>query len=180
MIYILEGPDGTGKTTLANKIAEYKKASVLHSYFDKSWDIYEHHKDVMNAAFNLEKWRPVVVDRWVDSETVYGSVFRGKPGYDTFAYIDFVLNLARVGDSGPMPVAPEMVWIYCRNDNAVKNHLKNMEKRNEMFDDMTKVVDEFDKLIKNDPHNRKWIVYDFNKVKVRDFVKELPGENFVN
>lgn len=168
MIYILEGPDGTGKTTLAHKIAEYKKASVLHSYFDTSWDIKKHHDDMLKSALIAEKWRPVVLDRWVDSETVYGTIFRGKPGYDTGEYL-FLRK----------PELKNVIWIYCRNDNAVKNHLKNMKRRNEMFDTMEQVVTMFDDLVKYDA-TRDWIEYDFNKVKVRDFVKELPGENFVD
>ncbi len=173
MIYILEGPDGTGKTTLANEIAETKKTSVIHSYFDTKWDIKQHHIDMWKAAKMVSKWRPVVLDRWAISELVYGEVFRKKPGYDVLAFLwemgyDF----------------EDVIWIYCRNDNAVDNHLKNKEKRQEMFDDMTDVVTLFDKIVA-DPDvslelGIKWIPYDYDKVDMKEFVKELPGENYTN
>lgn len=173
MIYILEGPDGTGKTTLANEIAEQKKASVIHSYFDPKWDIKKHHMDMWQAAQIVSRWRPVVLDRWAISELVYGTVFRGKPGYEVPGL------LWEMGDE-----FDNVVWIYCRNDNAVENHLKNMEKRNEMFNDMKEVVTMFDEIVKNPDLSTelgiKWIEYDFDKVDMKEFVKELPGENFVD
>jgi len=168
MIYILEGPDGTGKTTLANEIAETKKTSVLHSYFDRSWDIKQHHKDMFAAAKLASQWRPVVLDRWAPSEFVYGTVFRGGPGYDVLGYLWEM-----------EPELKDVVWIYCRNDNAVENHLKNIKFRNEMFSDMSSVVEVFDEFIKNDK-DRKWIEYDFDKVDMVEFVRGLPGENFTN
>lgn len=169
MIYILEGADGTGKTTLANEIAETKKTSVVHSYFDKTWDIKDHHMDMWRAAYSISKWRPVVLDRWAPSEYVYGNVFRNKPGYDVMGLLwemeyDF----------------KDVIWIYCRNDDAVENHLKNKEVRSEMFDSMEKVITEFDNFVKATSQFIKWVEYDFDKVDMKQFVKELPGENFVN
>ena len=160
MIYILEGPDGAGKTTLANEIAEQKKASVIHSYFNKRWDIKKHHMDVWNAAQKVSEWNPVVLDRWAPSEFVYGNVFRGKPGYDVKGL------LSNWDDS-------QVVWIYCRNDNAVENHLKNMKRREEMFDDMTEVVKAFDEFVESTPE-LGWLTYDYDKMDMKQFVKELP------
>lgn len=58
-IYIIEGPDGTGKTTLANEIAEQSKASIVHCSYDKDWDIKVHHKDMFKAAKLIAQWMPV-------------------------------------------------------------------------------------------------------------------------
>lgn len=165
MIYIVEGADGTGKSTLANKIAEVKKASVLHSYFDKTWEIWDHHRDMLDAAEKVAKWRPVVLDRWAHSELVYGSVFRNGPSYP----IEFMISSIKEPEN--------VIWIYCRNDNAVKNHLKNAKQRSEMFDDMTKVVEKFEAVIDAE-NDRAWVTYDFDKVNVTKFVEDLPGENF--
>lgn len=165
MIYILEGPDGAGKTTLANIIAEQRKASVVHSYFDKSWDIKAHHMDMWKAANIINEWRDVVLDRWAPSEAVYGPIFRDKAGYD-------VMELLWGFDD------KNVTWIYCRNDNAVQNHLKNMETRDEMFDDMSQVVVEFDKFI-NDTDFLNWITYDYDKVDMLEFVKNLPSDRKV-
>lgn len=162
MIYVLEGPDGVGKTTLANEIAAQKKASVVHSYFDKSWDIKQHHIDMLKASKIISKWKPVVLDRWAPSEFVYGTVFRGKPGYDVMGFLWEIEDELK-----------DIVWIYCRNDNAVENHLKNAKERHEMYDSMKEVVTLFDEYIDGD--DRDWIVYDFDKVNMEQFVKELPN-----
>lgn len=160
MIYILEGPDGAGKTTLANEIAEQRKASVVHSYFDPSWDIKEHHKDMFKAAQIINVWRDVVLDRWAPSELIYGDVFRGKPGYDVLGYLWEMESELQ-----------DVTWIYCRNDNAVENHLKNMEKRDEMFDDMSEIVTRFEEFVADSDLN--WITYDYDKVDMKEFVKNL-------
>lgn len=160
MIYILEGPDGAGKTTLANEIAEQRKASVVHSYFDPTWDIKQHHKDMFRAAKIINVWRDVVLDRWAPSELIYGDVFRGKPGYDVLAYLWEM-----------EPELQDVTWIYCRNDNAVENHLKNMEKREEMFDDMSEIVKRFEEFVADSDLN--WITYDYDKVDMKEFVKNL-------
>lgn len=160
MIYILEGPDGTGKTTLANEIAEQRKASIIHSYFDKSWNIKDHHKDMFKAAKIINKWRDVVLDRWAVSELIYGTVFRGGPGYDVYGYLwEMDIELQ------------DVIWIYTRNDNAVENHLKNMKERDEMFNDMSEVAKLYDEFIEKSDLN--WITYDYDKVDMKEFVAKL-------
>lgn len=162
MIYVLEGPDGVGKTTLANEIAEQFKASVVHSFFDISWDIKAHHLDMWKAAKIISNWKPVVLDRWAPSEYVYGMAFRNKAGYDVEGLLWEMEDEFK-----------DVVWIYCRNDNVVKNHLKNSKEREEMFDDMTVVATMFDAFI-DDDKSRGWIVYDYDKVDMKEFVRELP------
>lgn len=160
-IYILEGPDGTGKSTLANEIAKHTKASILHCSYNKDWDIKQHHIDIFKAAKLIVQWMPVVLDRWAYSELVYGTVFRNKPAYDVKDYIfENEHDLASA------------VWIYCRNDEAAENHKKHMELRDEMYDDMSEVSKTFDEFIKADK-DINWTEYDYTKVNIKDFVKEI-------
>jgi thymidylate kinase len=164
MIYILEGPDGTGKSTLAAAIAEKTKGHILHSTFNKDWDIEEYHTEIMEAAIDLNRYQDVVIDRWAPSEFVYGKVFRGKPSYDSSILVEEYFG------------QHDITWIYCRNDNAVENHLNNKKNRKEMFDDMTKVVEEFDDYVSYTSNNwikLPWITYDFDKVDIDNFVKEI-------
>lgn len=159
MIYILEGPDGVGKTTLANAIAEKTKGHVLHCSWSKDWNMEEYFETVMDAAKELDFYQDVVIDRWAPSEYVYGHVFRGGPSFDVF---DFIKDQTQ---------DTEVTWVMCRNDNAVLNHLKNKEKREEMFEDMTDVVANF-MLFANDTPELKWIDYNFNKIRTEDWVDE--------
>ncbi len=160
-IYILEGPDGTGKSTLANEIAKHTKASILHCSYNKGWDIKQHHIDIFKAAKLIAQWMPVALDRWAYSELVYGTVFRNKPAYDVKDYI-----LENEHDLS------NAVWIYCRNDEAAENHKKHMEFRDEMYDDMGEVSKTFDEFIKADK-DIDWIEYDYTKVNMKEFVKDL-------
>lgn len=162
-LYILEGADGTGKSTLANAIAEETKGHVLHCSYDKTWNIEDYHCLVMKSAKELVNYQSVVIDRWAPSEYVYGHVFRGKPSYDTSLIIEKFIS-------------KDMVWIYCKSDDAVENHKKNINIRDEMFDDMTKVTKEFDEYVHYTSNNWvhiPWVEYDFDKVNMKSFVKEI-------
>lgn len=160
MIYILEGPDGVGKSTLAKEIAEQKKAHVLHSSFNKEWDIYKYHKTIFRAAQILSDYQDVVIDRWAPSEWVYGTVFRDGPSYEVDQVIDFY------------NANEDITWIYCRNDNAAANHREHMNLRPEMFDDMTEVAKKFDQFVEEHPR-LNWAVYDYEKVDMKKFVESL-------
>lgn len=162
MIYIIEGPDGVGKTTLANAILEKSKGHLLHATYDKTWDIKDYHGSMITAAHLLNKYQDVILDRWAPSDGVYGRVFRGEPSYDTRRVVELA------------DILYDIKWIYCRNDNAVENHLRNKEKREEMYDSMEEVVKEYDKYMRESFVN--WIQYDFTKNNMNQFVEKLLGK----
>lgn len=166
MIYILEGPDGVGKTTLAEEIAKQKDATVVHPYFNKKWNMEAYHTAFIQfAEYMSDAGINVVLDRWTPSEEVYAKVFRDGAAYNTDSMIRYYYHQLK------LPI----VFIYCRNDNAVKNHLKNSKERHEMFEDMTRIVEEFDEYVEQRPE-MNWLHYDYDKVNMEEFVKELPDE----
>jgi thymidylate kinase len=163
-LYILEGPDGTGKTTLAKSIADATGGHILHGTYNESWDVKKYHETMLEAATSLLPYQDVVMDRWALSELVYGTVFRGEPAYqvmDTMKSHEDKLREAR--------------WIYCRHDDVVKNHERNKEIRFEMFDNMEKVQAMYDGFVRVDKE-REWLVYDFGRVALNDFVIEITKE----
>lgn len=168
MIYILEGPDGVGKTTLARAIQDKTKGHLLHASFNKDWDIEMYHLQLIDTALELDQYQDVIIDRWTPSEAVYGKVFRGSESYNTDRFLENISDRSNL-------VNPSVAkWIYCRNDKAVENHLKNKEERTEMFDDMTKIVEGFDKyMTKSKKLGYPWIEYDFDKVDMNSFVEEV-------
>jgi len=158
MIYVIEGPDGTGKSTLAAAIAKKVNGQVLHLTYKQTKSSERYHIIFMQAAQDLDDIGiPVILDRWVPSERVYGNVFRKGERFNT----DKVIKAYGNG----------VVWIYCRNDNAVENHLRNKSLRSEMFDSMGKIAPAFDEYIARSPLN--WLVYDYTKISKEEFAENL-------
>jgi thymidylate kinase len=157
-IIVLDGSDGTGKSTLARNLANKTKGHILHCSYDKSWDFVRYFEAIMDSAVKLSHWQTVIVDRWVPSGQVYDIVFRGgiKEDYDS------IIDLYKEVD---------ITWVYCKNEFAIENHLRNAKKRDEMYDDMTEVVKEFDKYIKNS--KLSWITYDFNELDVNNIIERI-------
>lgn len=163
MIYILEGADGTGKSTLAEKLARHVHGMVIHAYFDELWDMKTYHETLIKVAQDLDQQGiPVVLDRWALSELVYGKAFRGGPSFNVAEMIN---GYGRVG----------VKWVYCKNDNAVENHNKNKKERHEMFDDMSQVVKLFDQAVTETPQ-LNWYTFDYDKVKTPAFLKKLTED----
>lgn len=159
-VIIIDGPDGTGKSTLAKALAKRTNGEVIHSSWNKNWDIKKYHCAKFNYAVELQDIGITpVLDRWAASENIYAKVFRDGESYDTNELIQ------EVDDNY------EITWIFCRNDNAAENHLKHMQRREEMWDDMNLVAEEFDKYIKKSSVD--WWIYDYDKVDINEFVKEI-------
>lgn len=76
-IIFLEGPDGSGKTTLANSLIKTHKANYFHSTFSKDLGItlYRHSNHLI-AAENLASIDDVcVIDRSIISLMIYEYIF---------------------------------------------------------------------------------------------------------
>lgn len=75
MILILEGPDGAGKTTLANKISLMTGWKIQHFSYPKNQDdidkMYMMYVDAIKGAGNI------IFDRCWYSDMTYGPVMRG-------------------------------------------------------------------------------------------------------
>jgi thymidylate kinase len=76
MIFIIEGPDGAGKTTLANKLSQQTGYQIIHrvkpeTQEDKD-EMMKTYLDVINSGKNC------IFDRAWYSEMVYGPIMRDK------------------------------------------------------------------------------------------------------
>lgn len=78
MIIILEGPDGGGKTTLANTLSKHSGWPIKHFSYPKTQEevdnMFSMYLDMLNS---LEPTENVILDRCWYSDMCYGPVMRG-------------------------------------------------------------------------------------------------------
>ena len=149
---IIDGADCTGKTTLARSICEALGAQYLHCSFDKRWNMEEYHRLMLHTAGKLEQIAnvPVVMDRWALSEHAYGNAYRDGPAYDTLTLMQEAVD------------AYSPTFIYCRTDHAAATHAYMRDNRKEMFDEISSVIAEYDKIIELGQYPTH-ILYDYTK-----------------
>jgi thymidylate kinase len=90
MLVIIEGVDGVGKSTLANRLAEATGATQLHASQPKSnaleeyvQPLHDYLPSTVQDAYDCRfDERHVVCDRWHLGELVYGPIYRGGTIFD--------------------------------------------------------------------------------------------------
>ena len=83
MIYILEGPDGSGKTTLANKLVEMAGCPYYHFSYPRSQEEADNLFKTYYEKLVILNGRDSVIDRMWISTMVYGEILRGKSEVST-------------------------------------------------------------------------------------------------
>lgn len=79
MIYIIEGPDGAGKTTLAEQIKEANPGSkILHFGAPATLEEAENYWMVYLAVLKAHAGETVILDRSWYSDMVYGPIMRAR------------------------------------------------------------------------------------------------------
>ena len=140
MIIILDGPDGTGKTTLARMLCKKLDATYLHLTYRWKKKIFDYHTAAIRYAARLN--RPVIIDRWWPSEAVYAKAYRG--GSDWPLQGRMCDRIARKFGA---------VYVYCLPESvqsAVIHHAELKQHREEMYDDIAVVADLYLKLWNGD------------------------------
>lgn len=92
MIIVLEGADGTGKTTLANKLQlAFPGSKYIHATWSRELDcrMLEYHMGILADAykFTQETRLPAIIDRLWLSEAIYAQVFREGSKYPKEALV---------------------------------------------------------------------------------------------
>lgn len=123
VIIILEGPDGSGKTTLANQLAAQTGYPVVHRSNPKT----EEEKQQMLAMYKeaVKKSRNVIFDRAWYSEMVYGPIMRDAAYISYPAMYELERGLCKVGSILIYCTdSPNILWKRClkRGEDYIKNY----------------------------------------------------------
>ena len=76
-LIIVDGCDGTGKTTLAQAICDRYNGVYMHNTYRWKDKMYLYHTAALHRALKLSKTQLVVIDRLWMSEAIYAEVYRG-------------------------------------------------------------------------------------------------------
>lgn len=132
MIFILEGPDGVGKTTLAQHMAKKLGAVYLHLSYRWPDHMFEYHTAAIRWAIRKSRKQPVIIDRWWPSEALYAAEYRGGSKWSQMGRM--MDRVARKHGA---------VYIYCLPEDLVeyeKRFDKLKTEREEMYDNVLGVA----------------------------------------
>ncbi len=138
-IYVLEGPDGVGKTTLSEALCKAVRGRYIHLTYRWKDRMNLYHGAALSFALKVARKQPVVIDRWWPTEVVYADAYRGGTPWP---YLGRALD--RVAQ------AHGVTYIFCLPQDRMKylQHYSDLKaRRHEMYNDgMERVYDNFDAL----------------------------------
>lgn len=151
-IIVLDGPDGSGKTTLAKNICEQYGAKYLHLTYRFPYNMDLYHLAAINFAEKHSQNGLVVIDRWWMSEIAYANAYRKGSRWPLMGNV-----LSRIANSNTL------LYVLCIPEN-IRKHLDDYEAlfntREEMYKDISPVVIEYHKLREQWKHFKNLLVYD--------------------
>jgi thymidylate kinase len=116
-LIIFEGPDSTGKTTLAKYFAKKLKAAYIHARGHRGLHrvMHKYHENLLECAeATLANGVDVVIDRHWPSERIYGRIFRPE----TQQLYDFTSIMDRVKALNP-------IYVFCTTSpDTFETHFK--------------------------------------------------------
>lgn len=163
-IYVLEGADASGKSTLAKYIMENKKAAYIHATYCEGMNVLNHHNAIKEAAAILLKdGNDVIIDRLCFSEYAYGTVFRNSPSYDVAKWWNdvFVSTIKKIPET-------KIVLIFCK---PTKSNFGE-ENRFEMFESMNGINEAYEKIL---PAGN-YYTFDYQQEPLKSILNRVHGK----
>lgn len=161
---ILEGPDASGKSTLASHIAHRINAIIIHGASMGDSDMREHNDDIMRRYHsslleiitrNLALGHPVVCDRLWMSHIIY-ALERRPAGVD---YQDLDLYSLHFSSACEKLGA---FYVFALDDNSIENAMAHQDPdhpRN--VDQMRRLLQLYKNAFVQWPHKAKAVRYDY-------------------
>lgn len=154
-IIILEGVDGSGKTTLAKALCKHLGGKYLHLTYRFKDRMHLYHTAAIWQCLRYAKHQPVILDRWWPSEKVYADVYRGGTPWPM---------LGRMLDQ--VALKHHMTYVFClpKDRQTYLSHYEKLKaRRTEMYDEgLNRVYDGFVNLQSTFFHPDRLDVFDYD------------------
>ena len=142
-IFIVEGPDGSGKSTLCDCLSKLYSLPIIHlTYFEKQEDMdkqYERVYQIIHSLINHNAETGIIFDRFVSSNRVYSQVYKNsKISPWTFKIKELILSIASYYD---------ITFINCLPADK-QNYLNRYKDLASVRDELYKEKDEIKKMSK--------------------------------
>tara|TARA_R100000808_G_scaffold6841_3_gene20166 strand:- start:1829 stop:2380 length:552 start_codon:yes stop_codon:yes gene_type:complete len=174
MIIILEGPDCSGKTTLAKYLLTSLKGdyNYIHNSLDENknfvWrdlerNIIKKHSSLYDSHLkSITKHKNVIVDRLWPSELVYGSLFRSKLEYSIPELRKEIQNY-------------KTLYIGCLPPKHLveKYHKRRLYSNEEDFNTVSSVYDLYECLFNL---SNEFLIFDYEIESIEKFTRRLTNE----
>lgn len=169
-IILLEGPDGSGKTTLANRLIEKYGGVYIHAEYRFKNKMPQYHGAILHKAWELSKKQLVIIDRLHISEMIYAKVFRGgSPWPWMLKHFNRVLKM--IG-------ACTILCIPRDVETGIKWFEQAKQERPEMYDDIRDVIQEYIHYA----HTHDCIIYnkDMNDKPIPALSEDYPDTKYMD
>jgi hypothetical protein len=154
-LIIIDGPDASGKTTLAKQLCKLHGGTYLHLTYRFKDKMLAYQWSMLQKAVKLAETQLVVIDRLWMSELCYANAYRaGKSSIN---------NLWRAFDQ--MVLKAGGVYIFCLPKDIIRHNEvfhKEHSAKGEMFSEMLPVAIEYHKMwekVKTWPHVLRYDVF---------------------
>lgn len=161
MIIVVEGPDGSGKSTLVSQLARQTGYKVIHRVAPET----QQDVDLMYLSYweEMHRAQNLIYDRAWYSDMVYGPIYRGKA---TITYNDMYRFEERMAKVGGMIIHCtdnnlRLLWDRCQARG--EDNPGNPSKFEEDYDKFVSVVMGFNRLM-SIPHYIPVVNYGFKEV----------------
>jgi thymidylate kinase len=165
-IFIVEGLDCTGKTTLARHMADRLRASYFHASGSKSLHLgmMAYHKSILeHALVTCNNGVSVVLDRHWPSEWCYGRILRSHVTERHYNFNSIVSVMEKI----------DPVYVHCKSEHSYQAQTKSLENH---CGDRKYTEQEFS-MIGAEYRTMFLAMRMAKRVKVVDYVLEDDGKN---
>jgi thymidylate kinase len=143
MIIIIEGPDGSGKTRLAEQLSKQTGYKIRHRSKPETEE--ERTKMMDDYLVDIRSNKNIIWDRSFYSEMVYGNVMRDKSYINWTQMLQLETELANVG-AIIIHCTADILKLWDRCKSRGEDYIKDIDK-------LEAIRDGFEELLTKRPHN---------------------------